>query len=166
MAATTLSTKQNKLLFCLTMLRPRLYNKNQSEVLSQLQEKSCIDFQTAVEEYLIRHRSILDVLTKHQEATARVNRAVAKAVTECGCISITAERQRIPVDAEYNNLKSFMSSHLDGELCENCRDILINELGHSLFYLTALCNLTGLDLQTVLQHETRNVRTLGIFNLS
>ena len=100
MAATTLSTKQNKLLFCLTMLRPRLYNKNQSEVLSQLQEKSCIDFQTAVEEYLIRHRSILDVLTKHQEATARVNRAVAKAVTECGCISITAERQRIPADAE------------------------------------------------------------------
>ena len=59
-----------------------------------------------------------------------------------------------------------MSSHLSGDLCENCRDVLINEMGHSLFYLTALCNLTGLDLQTVLQHETKSVRTLGIFNLS
>ena len=106
------------------------------------------------------------MLTKHQEASARVNRAVAKAVTECGCISIVAERQKIPADAEFNNLKSFMSSHLSGELCENCRDVLINEMGHSLFYLTALCNLTGLDLQTVLQHETKSVRTLGIFNLS
>ena len=131
-----------------------------------MQEKSCVDFQTAVDEYLIRHRSILDVLTKQQEASARVNRAVAKAVTECGCISITAERQKIPADAEYNNLRFFMSSHLSGELCENCHEILVNELGHSLFYLTALCNLTGLDLQTVLQHETKNVRTLGIFNLS
>ena len=131
-----------------------------------MQEKSCADFQTAVDDYLIRHRSILDVLTKHQEASARVNRAVAKAVTECGCISIVAERQKIPVDAEFNNLKSFMSSHLSGELCENCRDVLVNEMGHTLFYLTALCNLTGLDLQTVLQHETKNVRTLGIFNLS
>lgn len=131
-----------------------------------MQEKSCVDFQTAVDEYLIRHRSILDVLTKQQEASARVNRAIAKAVTECGCISIIAERQKIPADAEYNKLKCFMSSHLSGELCENCQEILINELGHSLFYLTALCNLTGLDLQTVLQHETKNVRTLGIFNLS
>ena len=131
-----------------------------------MQEKSCVDFQTAVDEYLIRHRSILDVLTKHQEATARVNRAVAKAVTECGCISIVAERQKIPADAEYNKLKFFMSSHLSGELCENCREVLVNELGHSLFYLTALCNLTGLDLQSVPQHETKNVRTLGIFNLS
>lgn len=131
-----------------------------------MQEKSCVDFQTAVDEYLIRHRSILDVLTKHQEATARVNRAVAKAVTECGCISIVAERQKIPADAEYNKLKFFMSSHLSGELCENCREVLVNELGHSLFYLTALCNLTGLDLQSVLQHETKSVRTLGIFNLS
>lgn len=131
-----------------------------------MQEKSCIEFQAAVDEYLIRHRSILDVLSKNQEASARVNRAVAKAVTECGCISITAERQKVPADAEFSNLKAFMSSHLAGELCENCREVLINELGHSLFYLAALCNLTGLDLQTVLQHETKSVRTLGIFNLS
>ena len=131
-----------------------------------MQEKSCLDFQTAVDQYLIRHRSIIDVLTKYQEATARVNRAVAKAVTECGCVSIAAERQKIPADAEYSKLRLFMSSHLSGDLCETCRDVLANELGHSLFYLTALCNLTGLDLQTVLQRETKNVKTLGIFHLS
>jgi hypothetical protein len=131
-----------------------------------MQQKSCLDFQTAVDQYLVRHRSIIDVLTKYQEATARVNRAVAKAVTECGCVSIAAERQKFPNDAQFNELRSFMSSHLPGELCTNCRDVLAKELGHSLFYLTALCSVTGLDLQTVLLRETKNVQTLGIFHLS
>ncbi|HHT27849.1 MAG TPA: DUF1573 domain-containing protein, partial [Firmicutes bacterium] len=38
-------------------------------------------FQEAVNEYLVRHRSILDILSKLQESVARTNRAVAKAVT-------------------------------------------------------------------------------------
>ena len=53
-----------------------------------MKETSCQDFQANVEKYLIRHRSVLDIMSKYQESTARVNRALAKAVTECGCISI------------------------------------------------------------------------------
>ena len=45
-------------------------------------------FQNDVSESLLRHKSILDVLTKYTESSSRINRAVAKAVTNCGCIEI------------------------------------------------------------------------------
>jgi hypothetical protein len=131
-----------------------------------MHEKCCVDFQTAVDEYLIRHRSVLDVLTKFQEATARVNRAVAKAVTECGCMEIKAARQQAPNDTTYSELKKYMSSHLSGEPCEQCKEVLSKELGHSLFYMTALCNLTGLNFRDVMLQECKNVTTLGVFHLS
>jgi hypothetical protein len=50
-------------------------------------------FQGKVSELLIRHRSILDSLTKFQESTARVNRSIAKTVTNCGCVTVTATKQ-------------------------------------------------------------------------
>ena len=48
-------------------------------------------FQNDVSESLLRHKSIIDVLTKYSESSSRVNRAVAKAVTNCGCIEINAK---------------------------------------------------------------------------
>ncbi len=123
-------------------------------------------FQDSVSEYLIRHRSILDVLTKLQEANARVNRAVAKSVTNCGCVKINAGRQTAPADISYSDIKSFMNNHLNGELCEHCRDILETELGHNLFYLAALCDLLGLKLSDVMQKEQSRLATLGVFNLT
>ena len=42
------------------------------------------DYQSMIRDQLLRHRSILDILSKYQEATSRVNRAVIKAVTSCG----------------------------------------------------------------------------------
>ncbi|BBB91323.1 MAG TPA: DUF1573 domain-containing protein [Methylomusa anaerophila] len=129
-------------------------------------DKCCLDFQSAVDKYLIRHRSVLDVVTKYQEASARVNRALVKAVTECGCIKIDAARQQLPENISYSELKDHMSSHLYGEPCEQCKEILTKELGHSLFYLAAICNLTGLNLYDVMQREHNNVTTLGFFHLS
>ncbi|HWR06197.1 DUF1573 domain-containing protein [Sporomusa sp.] len=128
--------------------------------------KCCLDFQSIADEYLIRHRSILDVLTKYQETSARVNRAIAKAVTGCGCIQVSAVRQSAPEDAAYSDLKDHMSSHLVGETCPQCREVIANELGHSLFYLAALCNLTGVSLHEVMQQEYNNVKTLGVFHLT
>lgn len=129
-------------------------------------DKRCQDFQSAVDDYLIRHRSVLDVLTKYQESAARVNRAFAKAVTECGCIRVDAARQQIPADAEFRDLKNFTSSHTSGEPCENCKEVLSKELGHSLFYLAALCNLSGLKLSDIINNEFKNVTTLGLFHLT
>ena len=128
--------------------------------------KCCSDFQDAVDEYLIRHRSVLDILTKYQESSARVNRAVAKAVTGCGCIQVSAARQSVPENAAYCDLKDHMSSHLEGQPCPQCQEVLTKELGQSLFYLAALCNLTGLNLHEVMQREYKNVKTLGFFHLS
>lgn len=131
-----------------------------------MHDKCCLDFQSAVDDYLIRHRSMLDVITKYQEATARVNRAFAKTVTECGCVQLNAARQQVPADTTYSDLKQFMSSHLSGEPCENCKEVLAKELGHSLFYFAALCNLSGLKLHDVMQQEFDTVTTLGFFNLT
>ena len=128
--------------------------------------KCCSDFQSAVDEYLIRHRSVLDIMTKYQEGAARVNRAIAKAVTECGCIQVSAARQSVPENTSYSDLKDHMSSHIVGEPCPHCQEIISKEVGHSLFYLAALCNLTGLSLHKVMQREYQDVKTLGVFHLS
>lgn len=44
------------------------------------------EIQGTAGKFLIRHKSILDATSKMQEYCARVNRAIAKAVTCCGCI--------------------------------------------------------------------------------
>ncbi|NLG83232.1 MAG: DUF1573 domain-containing protein [Firmicutes bacterium] len=123
-------------------------------------------FQATVDEYLIRHRSILDVLSKLQEATARVNRALAKAVTTCGCVEISASRQRIPEGVEFPRLKEFMATHLKGELCESCREIVETELGQGLFYFTALCSLLGFRIEEIMAREEERIATLGPYNLT
>lgn len=129
-------------------------------------DKCCADFQTAADDYLIRHRSILDILTKYQEATARVNRAFAKAVTECGCIEVKAGRQQVPADIPFRDLRQYMSSHVSGEPCDHCKEVLATELGHSLFYMAALCNLAGVKFHDVMRQECQNVKTLGVYHLS
>jgi len=129
--------------------------------------KDCdLDFQSIVDEALVRHRSVIDVMTKYQEATTRVNRALAKAVTECGCISITAQKQKVPADTEFKNIKNYMSNHISGEPCPTCKEILAKEMGHSLFYFAALCNLTGLNLESLINQEATNIKTLGVYHLT
>ena len=122
-------------------------------------------FQEQVDEYLIRHRSILDVQSKLQEATARINRAVAKAVTGCGCISVHATRQQFPTDLSLAEVRRYLDTHVSGTLCEKCREAVETEIGSSLFYTAALCSLLGLDLEGIRRKEHSRIKTLGIFNL-
>lgn len=126
----------------------------------------CDSFQDIVGEFLVRHRSIIDVLSKLQESAARVNRAIAKAVTNCGCVEIAAHRQEVPQDASFNRLKEFMGTHLSGALCECCREIIETELGQNLFYLAALCSLFDLKMEDVLTKERERVNTLGPYSLT
>lgn len=127
---------------------------------------SCADFQQTVSNFLLRHQSILDVLSKTTEANARVNRAVTKAVTACGCLKVHASKKPLPKDAGLADFKSLFPTHLEGELCDNCKDIIMNEIGKNLFYITALCNILDLDLQEVLEKENTKVTTLGKFNMT
>lgn len=121
----------------------------------------CDEFQAAVDECLLRHRSILDVLSKLHEAEARVGRAVLKAVTSCGCVAIEARRPEIPPDASLQDLKQYMKTHLIGEICEHCREVLEDEIGKLLFYLAALCNHLDLNVYDILIKEHRKLQALG-----
>lgn len=131
-----------------------------------MKKDSLDQFQDMVSELLIRHRSILDSLTKFQESASRVNRSLAKTVTQCGCLSISASKQYCPPEADLKECKKFMESHLNGQLCETCRDTIEEELGNHLFYLTALCHLLELDLSEIFKDEYERVSTLGYFHLS
>ncbi|NLG32710.1 MAG: DUF1573 domain-containing protein [Syntrophomonadaceae bacterium] len=127
----------------------------------------CDEFQNAVGDLLIRHYSILDILSKLSESSSRVNRAVVKAVTDCGCIRIQAEKMQIPDSINsYIELRNCLDNHLRGELCPNCQDIIYTELGKMFFYSAALCNCIDISLYDVFIKEYKKVSTLGIFNLT
>lgn len=126
----------------------------------------CDEFQNTVSELLIRHQSILDVLSKSQEASSRVNRAVIKAVTSCGCIKVEAEKKSLPEDATFEDLRNFMDSHIKGNLCDNCKEIVEREIGRSLFYLAALCNHLDLNLYDAFLKEHKKLSTLRFFNFT
>ena len=122
------------------------------------------DFQDLVDDVLIRHTSILDITTKLDEFTSRINRAVMKSVTTCGCIEIEGKKQNFQVE-NLSDLKTSMHSQVSGDICPICKDILEDEIGSYMFYLAALCNSLNIDLKEPILKEYNNMKTLGIFNL-
>jgi hypothetical protein len=129
-------------------------------------EQTCNDFQKTVSLHLIRHRSILDVMTKYQDSCARVNRALAKSVTSCGCLKIKAGRQALPANANLSEMSEYVKTHLEGHLCPNCSEVIEDELGASLFFLAAICTLTGIDLHEIIKKENDRLATLGVYSLT
>lgn len=123
------------------------------------------EFQYTVRELLIRNKSILDSLTKYQDSNARVNRAIIKAVTHCGCIKIDASKQNYSEDEDFETIKQQLSTHLEGELCDDCRDAIEKEVGKNLFYLASMCNNLDLNIYDILIKELDRIKTLGKFNL-
>lgn len=122
-------------------------------------------FQDKVSELLLKHRSILDTLSKHLESAAKVNRSISKTVTGCGCISIHACKQEIPPGVSLEDCRKYMDPHLDGKLCENCREAIQEKIGNNLFYLAALCYLLDINLEDVYHQEYDRLRALGYFHL-
>ncbi|MVP02284.1 MULTISPECIES: hypothetical protein [Paenibacillus] len=124
------------------------------------------DFQDQVGELLLRHRSLLDVLSKVQQSSAGVNRSVTKSITECGCIEVNAKKQSYSPEMTLDQAKDELQTHLEGNLCEHCMDAVAAEIGKHLFYLSALSNLLDVNLEKVLEDESKKCTTLGFFNLS
>ncbi|MDI6812701.1 MAG: MazG nucleotide pyrophosphohydrolase domain-containing protein [Desulfitobacteriaceae bacterium] len=124
------------------------------------------NFQDTVKSLLIRHQSVLDILTKGQEASARVNRAVVKSVTSCGCLAIDAHKKPIPENATLYDLKALLDSNVQGNLCDNCRETIESELGKQLFYIAALANTLDISLDEVFEREMKKLSTLTIFNMT
>jgi ATP-dependent Clp protease ATP-binding subunit ClpC len=147
----------------LTEEKQEAINAQEYEAAARLRD----EFQNKVNDLLIRHHSILDVLSKLAESTARINRGVCKSVNDCGCLSIEAKKAAIPEECEsIDEMKRYLDAHVRGQLCPNCEEVLINELGKNLFYTAALCNILGLNLYDVFIHEYKKASALGIFNLT
>lgn len=123
-------------------------------------------FQTQVAELLLRHRSVLDVLSKLQETSARTNRSITKAVTNCGCLKVQAGKQPFTSASNFDTAKDAVDTHLSGDLCEHCRDVVVSEMGKHLFYLASACNLLDIHMRDVIEKESEKLSTLGLFNMS
>lgn len=127
------------------------------------------DFQDIVAESLVRHKSIIDILTKLQESEARLNRAIAKSVTSCGCLEINAKKQDVPTelpeDMTLEDFHKLMNNHIQGELCDSCRDVLEKELGSNLFYMVSLCNILNINLYDVFLKEYNKLKMLGKYDM-
>ena len=123
------------------------------------------DFQFTAQELLVRNKSILDLITKYQDSNSRVNRAIIKSVTQCGCMTISAHKQHIPEDASFDEMKNSASGHIDGTLCDNCRDAIERDIGRNVFYLASLCNSLDLNLYDIILKENDRIRMLGKYNL-
>ncbi len=124
------------------------------------------EFQDQVSSLLLRHRSLLDVLSKYQQAGSAVNRAVIKSITECGCIEVDAKKQAYGDELSVEQLRELLGTHVKGALCDQCTEIVAGEIGKNLFYMAALGNLLHIDLNEVLEKESKKCHTLGIFNMS
>lgn len=125
------------------------------------------NFQNAVDNSLLRHKSILDIITKLDESQSRISRAIVKSVTNCGCVEIEAKKQRLPEheeDMDIESLRDCMKSHINGKLCDNCRSVVESEIGNNLFYLTALCNELDINLYDILLKEYDKIDTLGKYS--
>jgi hypothetical protein len=124
------------------------------------------EFQYTVSELLLCNRSILDLLAKSQETNARMNRAIIKSVTGCGCLKINASKKKIPSETSLEELKNHLESHLEGKLCDSCREMVELEMGRAFFYFAALCNLLDLNMYDILLKEQNKLKTLGLYNLA
>ena len=123
------------------------------------------DFQYTVQELLVRNKSILDSLTKFQDSNSRINRSIVKAVTQCGCIKINAKKQDIPETDSFEEIRNAMKTHLEGKLCDSCRDMIEKDIGRNLFYLASICNTLDLNLYDIIIKEHERVRLLGPYSL-
>lgn len=130
-----------------------------------MSEQKLAQFQNLTADLLLRHRSILDVLSKLQETGGRTNRALTKAITDCGCLKVEAGKQSYASANSLIEAKEMSDTHLRGTLCEHCRDDVISEIGKNMFYLVSLCNLLQIELNDVIDQEMNKLSTLGLFNL-
>lgn len=122
-------------------------------------------FQYTVQELLVRNKSIIDQLTKFQDSNARINRAIVKAVTQCGCIQINAHKQPFNDEDVFEDISSSVENHLTGSLCDNCRDLIEKEIGSNLFYMASLCNTLDLNLYDIIIKELDRAKLLGKYNM-
>lgn len=130
-----------------------------------MQNNTIEGFQNTVSSMPTRNKSILDILTKLQDSGSKINRAVVKTATSCGCIKIVAGKQEFSDKLPFDSMYDLLDDHMDGELCINCKNALVKELGNHLFYLANLSNAFNLNMNDILLKEIDTLNMLGKFSL-
>ena len=104
-----------------------------------------------------------------QESSARVQRAVAKAVTVCGCIEIDAARQALPdpasEDISYADLKQYVQSHLGGSFATIAATSSKRSWARPTFTPPRCAETFNLHAADILAKEKQRLDTLGIYSL-
>ena len=126
---------------------------------------NCSEFQKLTAELQLMNKSILDIVTKLDEQTSMLNRAVFKSATHCGCIEIHATKQIYSPHKSLEENQKELDTHIEGELCPKCRDKIEEEMGELLSYLASMCEALNLDLADIMSKKHEHLKTLGLFNL-
>jgi len=126
---------------------------------------NCSEFQETAENLQFLNKSILDIVTKLDEQTSMLNRAVFKSATHCGCIEIHATKQLFSDRKTLEENKLDMDTHVEGMLCPKCREKIEEEMGELIFYLASMCAALDLDLESIMNSKLEHLKTLGIYNL-
>lgn len=148
----------------LNKLQNIIFTENKEGVASVKEDILLDKFQYMVSDLLVRNKSILDGITKFQDSCARTNRAIVKSATHCGCCKILAQKQDIG-SSGLQDLKFSLESHLEGTLCDECKEAIEKEMGKTLFYMASLCNTLDLNMYDILLKELDRVQLLGKYNL-
>ena len=124
-------------------------------------------FQNFIDDLVLRNKSILDQMTKLQDASARLNRTLSKSATTCGCIKMNIIKQQLDFAhiTSPEELKSLLSTHIEGYPCPECNEAIEKEMGRVLFYLAAIANTLGISLSSVLDNEKTRTNLLGNYSL-
>ena len=126
---------------------------------------NCSEFQKSTAELQLLNKSILDIVTKLDEQTSMLNRAIFKSATHCGCIEIHATKQIYSPHKSLEENQKELDTHIEGELCPKCKDRIVEEMGELLFYLASMCEALDLSLADVMAKEYDHLKTLGLYNL-
>jgi hypothetical protein len=98
----------------------------------------CDEFQNVWVDLLIRHRSVLDILSKLSEANSRVTRAVTKAITTVAASLFKLKRPRSrSMLILLRNWASIWTITCAG-VCPNCEEVVISENGQAVVLLGRL----------------------------
>ena len=126
---------------------------------------NCSEFQSSTADLQLLNKSILDIVTKLDEQTSMLNRAVFKSATHCGCIEIHATKQIYSPHKSLEENQKELDTHIEGELCPKCQDKIIEEMGELLFYLASMCEALDLSLADIMAKKYQHLKTLGLYNL-
>ena len=117
------------------------------------------EFQYMIDQQIRRNGSLIDMLTKLETSGGKLNRALVKAVTHCGCISLDLKRKCTDCSDAKGRAK------ISGTLCEGCREEVERAMGEHLFYLTAMLSPLDLSLYDLFLGEAQRQKMLGKYNL-